>query len=374
MKIAVVHRSSHEVALGDRIRIEAIFTVLQKEGYEVLDVTLPSVRKISDLRENIFPPHGSKLLKPWLSHKFIADALDFVVSQNYLLKTLRKTKPDIVLAETTKVGWVTSIVAKKLSLDCIIDVHGIGFAEALGKGRRNWRQLLLMEKEALQNCDHIIAVSNYMKQYLAKKFDVDYDKMSVAPNGAQLQVAMAKYELPLKVIFAGSFAYWEKVEDVLEIARRANPESFRFYLAGAGSLKSDLLKRIEEQSIPITYLGYIPREQIYTLFSKMQIGLAPSTRDLARQVASPIKIFDYMSCGLPVLASKVGDWGELISNEDCGIALENDSVDEYLKALDTFTSKDTWERMSHNAITGMHGKYSWERCLKPIVDAIETLN
>jgi glycosyltransferase involved in cell wall biosynthesis len=73
----------------------------------------------------------------------------------------------------------------------------------------------------------------------------------------------------------------------------------------------------------------------------MQIGLATSTHDLARLVASPIKIFDYMSCGLPIVCSKVGDWGNQVSDSNCGFALSDDSIVQYVAALQT-SEKDLW--------------------------------
>ena len=55
---------------------------------------------------------------------------------------------------------------------------------------------------------------------------------------------------------------------------------------------------------------------------------------LLMQVASPIKIYDYLAAGLPVITPKMGDWGDLISRENCGISLDDDTVDNYLNSLE----------------------------------------
>jgi glycosyltransferase involved in cell wall biosynthesis len=102
----------------------------------------------------------------------------------------------------------------------------------------------------------------------------------------------------------------------------------------------------------------------------MQIGIAPSTRDLARVVASPIKIFDYMASGLPVITPKIGDWGEIIVEEDCGVVLEDDSIEDYIKALNALAQRDVWTKKSNNAINIIKQKYNWDNVLKPLADLI----
>jgi glycosyltransferase involved in cell wall biosynthesis len=227
-----------------------------------------------------------------------------------------------------------------------------------------------IEKEAFENCDQLIVVSEKMKEYLSKQFNISNKKMVVAPNGSTAQQLTAKYQTPLNVIYAGIFSYWEKVHDFLDIAKQANPNKFKFYLAGTGSLKNQLIRRIREEKISVSYLGYIPRQDMPALLGRMQIGIAPSTKDLARQVASPIKIFDYMASGLPVITPKIGDWGNIIEKENCGIALETDSIKNYIEALNTIAEKGVWTNMSHNAVRVIKEKYSWDRSLKPLLNLL----
>ena len=108
--------------------------------------------------------------------------------------------------------------------------------------------------------------------------------------------------------------------------------------------------------------------------SKMQVGIAPSTKDTARLLAFPIKILDYMSCGLPVLAPKVGEWGKIIETENCGIALKDDSVENYVTALETLKRKDVWLDKSNNGIQAIKMKYNWNKVLSPLKSLIMHLS
>jgi glycosyltransferase involved in cell wall biosynthesis len=225
-----------------------------------------------------------------------------------------------------------------------------------------------MEIEALHNSDYIIVVSKKMQDYIVEKLKISKAKIIVAPNGSNPQEFHASYALPLRVIYAGGFAYWEKVHDFLEIAKYANTEKFKFYLAGDGPLRNEILSTIKKENIAITYFGSIPKQRIFSIFSKMQIGIAPSTRDLTRQVASPVKIYDYLAAGLPVVTPKIGDWGNLIADKNCGIALEDDSLQEYLNALNMLINEEYWNEKSFNAIKVIADECSWNKSLRSLVD------
>ena len=227
------------------------------------------------------------------------------------------------------------------------------------------------EIEALEKSDYLVLVSRKMKDYVTE-MGIATEKVIVAPNGSDQQESTAKYGMPLKVIYAGTFAYWEKVHDFVNIAKHADPEKFKFYKAGDGPLRNDLLRKIRKEHISIDYLGCIPKQKIHKLLAQMQIGIAPSTKDLARQVASPIKIFDYMASGLPVITPKIGDWGDIIEKENCGIALNNDNIDDYLKALNTLAQENIWKTKSRNAIKSIEQKSNWNKVLEPITNLLLT--
>jgi glycosyltransferase involved in cell wall biosynthesis len=262
---------------------------------------------------------------------------------------------------------VGAVVSNELLVPCVVDVHGLAFAEAIGHRQANWKHIMRMEIEALRKCYHIVVVSNKMKDYVSGEMRIPSSKITVSPNGSEPQEFHSGYRRPLRVIYAGGFAYWESVDDVLEIAKKADHRDLEFYMAGDGPLRNILLERIRKESIPIKYLGRIPKQRIFTVLSTMQIGIASSTKDLTRLVASPIKVFDYLATGLPIITPKIGDWGEMVVAEDCGIALEDDSVDEYLKALAILSDETTWTRKSANAIRVIEEKHSWNKALQPII-------
>lgn len=379
--ISIIYAESNSVKLGDNIRIKKIIDICQKSSFNLVPIIYPTLEAsylstsagLKNVLINVFPLHKCSHTYISPSHGGALKKFTFNIKLNYLLRTLKQLKPTMVIAETSTVGWMTLIAAKQLSIPFVIDVHGLAFAEAKGMGNKNWRQIMQNEKLAFESCDKLIVVSKRMKNFLLSQFKISNKKIIIAPNGGNIRQSKSNYQKPLNVIYSGAFSYWEKVDDFLEIAKYADSHNFKFYLAGSGLLKNDLLTRIRKEQIPITYLGYIPKPKIYDVLSKMQIGIAPSTKDLARQVASPIKVFDYMASGLPVITPKFGDWGEIIENENCGIALKDDSIKNYIVALNLFKSESFWKTKSINALKSIKEKYNWDKTLSPITTLLSRL-
>ena len=116
-------------------------------------------------------------------------------------------------------------------------------------------------------------------------------------------------------------------------------------------------------------MGLKTRQEALRIFSEMQVGVVTSTRE----VAFPIKVLDYMSCGLPVVAPTIGDWGELIERENCGIAIKENSVTEFVKALHALCDKEEWAKKSRNGKKCIEREYSWNLVLEPLGALIENI-
>lgn len=368
IRILLVHGATG--GLGDRIRIDNIYKFLQNSGFNVYEAVLPSISFGYAKREGVSKFFTSLLplrkLRLYDLRKPVLQYINLNLARNYLDQISRNSDFDVILAETSLIGWLTLELCKRSSMPLIVDVHGLAGAEAKGYNEKSWHIKEILEAEVFKSCTHLLVVSNKMKEHIAYYFDIPHNKMHVVYNGANLQKTKAEFNHPLKVIYAGNFAYWERVNDYLEIAKKANPSDFKFYLAGSGSMKKHILARIKRENIPIKYLGYLPRSEMLKIMSKMQIGIAPSTKDTARLVAFPIKVLDYMSCGLPVIAPNVGDWGKMIETEDCGIVLKEDSIDSYLKALEALKRKSVWQDKSNKGTQAIKIKYNWNRVLSPL--------
>lgn len=357
-------------SLGDAIRISKIYSYLKSKNYEVT---------ICNLREYYTPK--SKLVKyPKIVAGIISDTLILKnplntkynvyikLGKKVLGKQIQKVKPEVVLAETVVPGYIAIKTCSEFNIPTIVDIHGIKSAEYkenpyISISEKHLDYLNEIEKHVFKNSNNLIVVSNPMKEYIIKNYKINKKKIIVISNGADIQKRKAKYTKPLKVIYAGIFAFWENIDSYVDLAKLNKSE---FFIAGSGPLEKYIKQRIKNEKIPIIWKGYLNRKDTLKLFSKMSVGVAPSLNILTRNVACPIKVFDYMSYGLPVITPNYGEWARIIAKNNCGIVTKESDAEEFNEGLKLLEDKKTWEEFSKNCILLIKKKYNWNVLISPL--------
>ena len=226
-----------------------------------------------------------------------------------------------------------------------------------------------IEAEVCKNAFHTLVVSHNMKRYLQSEHEGGADKITIIQNGADLQQNRATYRLPMKIVFGGCFNYWEDMDAYLDMA--GSDKEGEYYLIGGGPLQDHVTKRIKQEKIEIDCLGSKDGKKALDLFCNMSVGIAPSTKNLTRYVASPVKVYDYMACGLPVITPRCGEWADQVEEDGCGFVTQNSSGAEFLEALCKIHEKKVWEEKASNCREAIKTKYNWGRVLAPIQRIME---
>jgi glycosyltransferase involved in cell wall biosynthesis len=122
------------------------------------------------------------------------------------------------------------------------------------------------------------------------------------------------------VVFVGALASWQGIDTVLAaIESEAWPPTVDLVIAGDGKERG----RIElaaKASNRIRWLGTIPYDDTPALLSASLAALVPkSDAPSCRYGLSPLKLFEAMACGIPVVASDLPGLNDIIRAHDCGI-------------------------------------------------------
>src|SRR5690606_2331394 len=76
--------------------------------------------------------------------------------------------------------------------------------------------------------------------------------------------------------------------------------------------------------------------------------------------ALPIKMFEYMAAGLPVIASDFPLWRQIIEADDCGICVDPLSPEAISEAINYLAANPAVaERMGRNGQRAVEEKYNW---------------
>jgi glycosyltransferase involved in cell wall biosynthesis len=160
-----------------------------------------------------------------------------------------------------------------------------------------------IERDTLRSADRIVTVSSWLAEWALAQ-GCHPDRVRHVPNGTALQTSpnreATRARLGLKgqvVGFVGGLRPWHGTA-FLGSLLDALPEA-TLLIVGQGPCPPPPHPRIQ-------HLPWAPPDQLADLISAMDVALAPYEKDTAPWFG-PLKISDYQSQGVPIIASPYGD-------------------------------------------------------------------
>lgn len=282
----------------------------------------------------------------------------------YIKELYKKFNYDIILATWAYPDAFGSyLIAKALKKPIVIKVHGSDINTYSGYFLRR-----KMISWALRNCDKVIAVSNALKEQMIK-IGVSSEQIVVVPNGIDsnlfkpmnMEECRKKIKLPVNskiILYTGNLVSAKKVDvliDAFYVLSRSRGDVL-LLLVGDGSLETLLREKVKNLGINhlVVFKGRQPHSMINIYINACNVLCLPSLSE-----GCPNVILESMSCGKPVVATKVKGIAELFSEDKTGILVEPGNVGSLAKALsqslmikwdcDVLRKKFLWHSWEDNA-------------------------
>jgi len=155
-----------------------------------------------------------------------------------------------------------------------------------------------------------------------------------------------------------------EVVKAFAIVKKKNP-SILLYLVGQFSPKAlgesvrNLILRLGiEESVQL--IPPVPYEEVQQYLSKAFIGIVTYLPYPNNMSCLPNKLFEYMACGLPVVASDFPLYRQVIEDAGCGKLVDPKNPMEIASAVDELlNSPEEWKAMSRNGRSSFQSKYNW---------------
>jgi glycosyltransferase involved in cell wall biosynthesis len=142
-------------------------------------------------------------------------------------------------------------------------------------------------------------------------------------------------EEPIHLIYVGVLHYERNLLSLCRAVEKANDEGMAFVLSlvGNGTERADLEKFALQTQGRVRIVPPIPHDQVPSLLAQAHIGVLPFPDEEKFRVSSPIKLFEYMAAGLPVLATRIVCHTDVIGDGHFAFWAEGAGVGELSAAL-----------------------------------------
>jgi glycosyltransferase involved in cell wall biosynthesis len=244
----------------------------------------------------------------------------------------------------------------------IYDCHNVFnvFAERTNEPKEKVELMKFMEYCVGQIADLILPCSEVDKTQLVD-MGVPIAKLKVVENG--VDTTKINYNSTNKksktILFLGNLFYQPNFNAVVKIAEHLqNSKLLRKYnFTIAGSAPEDLIQKYSSDRFLFT--GYV--SNLNETFSNVAIALAP----LSKGSGTRLKILNYLSAGIPTIATSVAVEGLDLNDSEIVI---NDNIAEYPKIIENLINSNQVEALSKNGRNKMVNQYDWRVISKKAIN------
>jgi glycosyltransferase involved in cell wall biosynthesis len=329
---------------GASLHLQAVLKGLVKAGHDVRLVA------VAGLPEDGAPGDGSRADLPGgphllLPHPGRADGLERetrrlrFVSQVPLIiaEQVADFRPDVVWERLSLFGTAGVEVSARFGVPHVVEVNALLAEEdAAWRGLRLARTAGSRERRVLESADAVYAVSEEVAAavrgvarrpvfVLPNGFDSD---LFVEPGPGARASARRCFGLPATepvLAFVGALRPWHGV-DVAIRALHFLPGSV-FAVAGDGPVKGQLQALASDLGVTnqVRFVGALDHDEVAGFLAAADVALAPYP-DSSEFAFSPLKVYEYLAAGVPVVASSIGQLVPVLSREAAVLVTPGDAA------------------------------------------------
>jgi len=261
--------------------------------------------------------------------------------------------------------------ARALEMPCLVEVNA-----PLLEEQRTYRELVLaseaqaIEAEVFGGADLLLAVSAPLKAYAIAR-GADSKRTLVLPNGVDTKRFHPAVEAePLDGVdgkfvvgFVGSLKLWHGLDVLLEAFRalRGRSAAYHLLVVGDGPLRGwvDGYSRGARLDGAVTVTGWIPYDRVPALIQRMDVAVAPYPF-LDGFYFSPLKLFEYMAVGRPVVASRIGQIEHVVQDGTTGLLFEPGDPEDLAEKIERLRSDPRLRQALGAAASQQADGHTWE--------------
>ncbi|MEK5139241.1 glycosyltransferase family 4 protein [Priestia sp. FSL W8-0001] len=273
---------------------------------------------------------------------------------------------------------------KKNKKTWILETNGIIYKEAVTE--RNAIVLSkiakFLELRAYRKCDVLICVSDTLKEIIVREANIPENKVLVVPNGVDTnRFAPGIYE-PKKLSdeftigFVGSLYPWQGINYLVQAIHLLKEKGITINLTivGDGPKKNEWeeLSKNLGLSSQVKFVGRVPGNEVPNYVEGFDLCFSGQV-DLENEKMyhSPLKLYEYMSMGKPVIATSYKDAKKLIEGKETGFLFIPKNVNDLAEKINVaYSLNDRLVNYGKNARQEILLNHSWEQRVKELIPKV----
>jgi len=304
----------------------------------------------------------------------------------YLFFYFIKLKHDIIYARSN-VGIASILISLLFGIPRVVEVNGLITEETnmREKSNKSLYYVKTLERINYLLSNKIVVVSDGIKERLKGLYNIPEKKFVVIENGANTDLfkpidrTKCLKDLHLDkdfkyICFTGNIAPWQGLEYLimaLPIILQERPDT-KVLIVGEGRLKTKLRKLALEKGVEdkIIFTGRVPYHEV-----PKYINASIICTDTFINSRSPVKVYEYLACEKPVVASDFPST-KFLKDENAGILVPAKDIQQLAEAILKLLKEEKLRRtMGRNGRKYVVRHRSWKSVAREVEKVIlDTVN
>ena len=292
-------------------------------------------------------------------------------------RALGRTRADLLVTRDLGVASALVDVPRRLRPPLVYESHGYApdvaaalpelVATATPPSARKLRRLAAREARVWRRADGYVTITAGLRAELEKRHG-PRARVAVVPDGVRLgpPAASAATRIPQGLVaYAGHLYPWKGVDVLLEALARV--PGTRGLIVGGHAEEPDLarVKALAERLAigdRVTFSGMVDPGRVAELLREADVLALPNPASaISTRFTSPLKLFEYMAAGRPIVASDLPSIREILDHEVNALLVTPGDAAALAGAIARLLADPALASRLARAALGRAPEYSWDR-------------
>lgn len=332
-------------------------------------------------------------------HKMRGIKREFILSVNALalvIKTLKSFNADVIYGFNPTVygGGVGLICSKIFKKPFVLELSDLTWEWSNVHQSKVSRSMIKLykyiQKSIVKKADRIIATP-FIKDYCVD-IGINSNKIDIIPCGAEVNIfnknvdcsdVIRKYELEgfNIIMYTGSLYKAFGISDLIDAIYLVLKKHKNTKLVLVGNYiqrdMDEFIGKIGKYGIKdnVIFVELQPYSEIPKFINASDICVNPFPGSLICRAGSPVKVFEYMLCGKPVVHSDLECVEDVVIDGKTGLLYEADNVQELANKINILIESPELRKQLGDASEKLIlEKYTWDKLGNQLIDSFTTIN
>lgn len=251
-----------------------------------------------------------------------------------------------------------------------------------GSGIALPRLVRWLERRAYRDCDVLVCVSESLKEIVVAESGVRPEKIVVLPNAVDTTFydpecydARRLFE-GFTVGFLGDVDHWQGLNLLVDAVSELREEGKDVSLAiiGDGAARAGIEERAREKGVRehVGFVGRVPQREVPRYTAGFDVGFSGQLGWQGREMyRSPLKLYEYMAMGKPVIASAFEDTRRVIREGETGFLFRGGDAADLGRVLRrAYEARSSLPEMGLKAREEAVSEHDWTARIRRLVSIL----